>query len=237
MENKGVFKQGTIKKFLTGRSLSPIFKPLMFSKTDYIHLSFINPLMESIPIIQTRTRKELKYIILYWLVQTPRQLFEELFIEGENKNEIMSIATKKAQNKNAIKCTYISQAYSLWYLESMMANDEKFAYIMQISMKELESIIKNEYQYCTETLEYLTLFRNKFNKQEGHSDYIIPKDRILHYILEVCNVLYKDKKAMQKILDEIDKSTRNRLILACFDTAFFSEAKTKTMHLVLNKGV
>ncbi|MDD5570561.1 MAG: hypothetical protein PHD97_05310 [Bacteroidales bacterium] len=237
MENKGIFRHSRLKTFFTNGFLGKLFRLILFKKEDYIHFRFINCLSGNISKIQKSKGNFNKVIFLYWFVQLPRELFEELFVEGESKSEIMNFALKNAENPKSEKCAYITQAYILWNYENILRSDTVLGSAMQNTVADFENIIKSNIASADEIIEYLNFFRHVFDVTDNGNAPVNPQDRILIYIFEICKILYKDNNKIQEALNKVDQNVRQKLILNFFDVAFFAEAKKSAINLALGRGI
>ncbi|MFA6923707.1 MAG: hypothetical protein WC223_05575 [Bacteroidales bacterium] len=238
MENKGIFRHSKLKTFFKKGFLGKLSRLIFFKNEDYIHFRFINCLSNNISKIQKSNGNYNKVIILYWLVQLPRELFEELFIEGESKSEIMNFTLKNAENLKSEKCAYITQAYILWNYENILRSDNVFGSAMQRNtIVAFEEIVKSNIESSDEIIDYLNFFRHVFDAKDNGDEPVNPKDRILIYIFEICKIIYKDKNKIQEALNKLDQNIRQKLILSFFDVAFFSEAKKTALNLAFGRGI
>ncbi len=237
MADKGIFRYTGFKRFLTQGLFRKIFQPIFFNNAEHIHNSFLNPLVDCLRAIKDNVQKDKQLILSFWLIRVPRELFEEIFIDGDKPNELMSFATKNADNLKAEKCTYITQAYVLWTLEQFLENDKIFQNKIDLTIEQIEYVLKDILKF-QDTLNYLNFFRKEFDLEKLHKDnenFIDPRDWILFYVWQICEVIYSDKNLMKQTLKDWDNNMLKKMSLTIFDTEYFTEVKNISSNLITKK--
>jgi len=141
---RGIWENSLMKIFLTRSFLGPIFRPFLYSTEEYVHYTFLEEitiLTQEITQIRNLEKRGLTY---YWLIEVPRSLFEELFINGiENQRKCQIFNDIKA--KDGTEIAYLTQGYILAIMPCMLQEDEYLDLRISPSMSELEQIIITTY--------------------------------------------------------------------------------------------
>lgn len=157
---RGIWQNSLLKIFLTRSCLGSFFRPLLYSKEECIHYSFVLPLTElSSVIVKMRESRE-KAIAYYWLIEVPRNLFEELFFpDGEDHPHCHLLAY--AQGGNAESIAYLTQSYALSYLEHALVRDCAFQEELITTVADLHQIVASLYGIENQVAYYCEIFREK----------------------------------------------------------------------------
>lgn len=226
MRKFGVYRYTGFKLLLVKGPLRWIFQPIIYDKADYLHKNFLHPLYDCQIKIQDIVKNDWQIMLTYWLIEVPEELFEGIFLDYTEPKS-MWFATKNADNINSEKCVYITQAYVLWNLEQLLKNDKNFQKKMDLTIDNIEYLLLNIFKF-QETLNYLNFFRDKFDLKKLHKDkknFIDPRDWILEYVWQICEIIYSDKHLMNQTLKDWDTNILQKLSLTIFDTTFFSDVK------------
>lgn len=155
---RGIWENSLMKIFLTRSFLGPIFRPFLYSPEEYVHYTFleeITMLTQEIIKIRNLEKRGLTY---YWLIEVPRSLFEELFINSaENQRKCRIFVDSKARDGSEI--AYITQGYILAIMPSMLQKDESVNLRISPSIIELEKIILAAYGAENRILYYQHYFQ------------------------------------------------------------------------------
>jgi hypothetical protein len=141
---RGIWENSLIKIFLTRSFLGPIFRPFLYSTEEYVHYTFLEEItMLTQEIIKIRNLEK-RGITYYWLIEVPRSLFEELFINGvENRRKCQIFYDTKTRNGSEI--AYLTQGFILAIMPCMLQKDESLNLQISPSISELEQIILSAY--------------------------------------------------------------------------------------------
>jgi hypothetical protein len=141
---RGIWENSLMKIFLTRSFLGPIFRPFLYSAEEYVHYTFleeITMLTQEIIKIRNLEKRGLTY---YWLIEVPRSLFEELFINSaENQRKCQIFYDSKVRDGSEI--AYLTQGYILAIMPCILQKDESFNLRISPSISELEQIILAAY--------------------------------------------------------------------------------------------
>jgi hypothetical protein len=141
---RGIWENSLMKIFLTRSFLGPIFRPFLYSAEEYVHYTFleeITMLTQEIIKIRNLEKRGLTY---YWLIEVPRSLFEELFINSaKNQRKCQIFYDSKVRDGSEI--AYLTQGYILAIMPCILQQDESFNFQISPSISELEQIILAAY--------------------------------------------------------------------------------------------
>jgi hypothetical protein len=137
---RGIWENSLLKIFLTRSFLGPLFRPFLYSAEEYVHYTFLEDItILTQEIIQIRNLKK-RGLTYYWLIEVPRSLFEELFINSvENQGKCQIFKDIKA--KEGTEMAYLTQGFILAIMPYMLQKDESLDLSISPSISELEQII------------------------------------------------------------------------------------------------
>lgn len=220
--NRGIFRHGFFKTFLTRGFLRSIFKLLLYTKADKIHSDFVKVVNN---FVVKKPKNEMT--ILFWLVMVPKLFFETIFIEDENGEAYLDVV-KNATQDNGRECAYLTQAFVLWNLQQILQNKKEFKTQMGFLIEDLEKITKRVLGQENKIIFYLNYFREKFDLKKLEVD---PRDWSIIYVWEVCDILITDKKVLRDTMQEWNDDIIRKTEFITFATQFFAEQKETAIQL------
>lgn len=137
---RGIWENSLMKIFLTRSFLGPIFRPFLYSAEEYVHYTFLEEITMLTQEIVKISNLEKRGLAYYWLIEVPRSLFEELFINNaENQRKCQIFYDSKVRDGSGI--AYLTQGYILAIMPCISQKDESFHLRISPSISELEQII------------------------------------------------------------------------------------------------
>lgn len=137
---------------------------------------------------------ENKFFWTYWMSIVPYKLFDQLFISD---SLIKVPVFKDADNNASYAPVYVTQAFVLYYLETLIQNDKKFSSKFNIKSSDIEDICNIIYsKENNPVLRYLEHFRDILSKSD-------PRDRIIKYIY-IIGYLYIRKEKPNSSMSKWD---------------------------------
>lgn len=215
----GIFRHGVFKTFLTRGFLSPVFKPLLYNKSDNIQWDLVKTTNDFILKIDREVKTENTITIMFWLGAVPKSFFEMIFIENE-KGEAYLDVLKNATESKGKECTFITQAFILWNLQQILKNKKGYKNEMGFSIEDLEEITKTILGQNNKIIHYLNYYRKKFDLKKLEVD---PKDWPLIYVWDICKTLISDKKVLKETMQALNKDILKNMKFILLTTHFIGE--------------
>lgn len=225
---RGIWQNNLLKIFLTRSCLGSFFRPLLYSPEEWIHYSFVEPLTELSNVIVKMRESRAKAIAYYWLIEVPRNLFEELFFPDEADHSLCHLLTY-AQRTNAEGIAYLTQSYALSYLEHALVRDCSFQKELETTVADLQEILASLHGRENQVAHYCEIFRGK--QLDGLID---SNGYDLHYFYakEILSTLTSGLD-----IDEILRSESAQIhTLAMFGPRKLRNAKNTTLRMLTAKG-
>lgn len=219
--SRGIWGNSLLKIFLTQGPLGSLFRPILYSREEQIHFSFMAPLLLTASEIRTITDYRKQSIAYYWLCEVPRNIFEEIFLPDEAGCKLCNFL-RYAKIGNAENLAYLTQGYVLSYYERILENDRCFHETVNIPVAELENIAGLAYGDTEKISEY----RNAFNEkacEDASDDFPIHR----YYAHELLRTINSSKSIAGIIAEETHQL--NKLVL--FGPRKLRNAKNNTLLL------
>lgn len=227
--SRGIWGNSLLKIFLTQGPLGSIFRPILYSREEQIHFSFMAPLLLTAAEIRAITDYRKRSIAYYWLCEVPRNIFEEIFLPDETGCKLCNFLNY-AKTGNAENLAYLTQGYVLSYYERILKSDQCFHEMVDISVAELENLARPA---CGDA-KIISKYRNIFNKQAGEDE--VDGFKIHHfYAQELLQTINPSQSSIGIITNESFQF--NKLLL--FGPRKLRNAKQNTMLLceAINEAV
>ncbi|OAM96257.1 hypothetical protein SAMN04515679_4452 [Pelosinus fermentans] len=120
---RGIGENSLTKIFLTRSFLGPIFRPLLYSREEYIHYTFLEEITVLTQDIMAMPDLEQRGLTYYWLIEVPKSLFEGLFIIGDHHQKKCNLSDY-TNGKEGAGLGYLTQGYILAILPYLMEKDQ-----------------------------------------------------------------------------------------------------------------
>lgn len=193
----GTDRYGFIKSFLTRGFLRSIFRPLLYTKSDYFHSTFIETLLCFHIFSDSFLKPKNRAAFYYWLIIVPKSIFEQLFIENE-RGEVLINMIKKASKNKGKECALITQTFIIFYLQEYILKDKEFKETMGFTVEEINKVLKAIWGDKNEMMFSYDYYQNK--KQE-----VELLDWPIVYLSNICYVtLSSDKLILQETMQSIN---------------------------------
>lgn len=224
--NRGIWRHGKIKTFLTRGLFKPIFRPLLYKKEDELHRQFLDVLQQ--PIIKLDTTQKRLLVAVSWLLSTPKNIFEYLFLEGDD-NRAYLYPVRYSNLKNGHLCAHYTQAFVLWNLEQILKNDYEFQQKINLTIKDFEYILEHVYGKKNLTLDYLNQLREEFDLDKMDVD---PRDWGIIYVHRIFDLLINDEKIINDVISDWDKDIAEKMSFIVWMNEVFSEEKSLSIDIM-----
>ncbi|ODS30053.1 MAG: hypothetical protein SCARUB_04839 [Candidatus Scalindua rubra] len=226
--NRGIFRHGKFKAFLTRGIFKYFFRPVFYKHEDFIHSNFNSILNDFAYKSKYKIKKEFYDIINFWLVLTPEYYFSKIFLKDEKNNCYLNILNN-VDNQNGIECAYITQAFVLWHLKQFLSNDTIFKETIGLSFSDFEESINLVFGKENRTLYYLNYYKEKFDLSKLEVD---PRDWPIIYVWDICDILFDDTEKMKDMMISWDDDLVVKMNLVRFNTEFFKHHKDWSLEIV-----
>lgn len=137
---RGIGKNSLTKIFLTRSFLGPIFRPLLYSREEYIHYTFLEEITMLTQDIMAMPDLEQRGLTYYWLIEVPKSLFEGLFIITDHHQKKCNLSDY-TNGKDGTGLGYLTQGYILAILPYLVEKDQLLDQLIHPAINDLEKII------------------------------------------------------------------------------------------------
>ncbi|AJQ29603.1 hypothetical protein JBW_04272 [Pelosinus fermentans JBW45] len=186
---RGIGENSLTKIFLTRSFLGPIFRPLLFSREEYIHDTFLEEITMLTQDIMAMPDLEQRGLTYYWLIEVPKSLFEGLFIITDHHQKMCNFSDY-TNGKDGTGLGYLTQGYILAILPYLVEKDQLLDQLVHPTIDDLEKII-------------FTMFgpENLIFQYQNHFGQLI-NDMLKEPINDVILVSY-----IQQVIDHMEKNS------------------------------
>lgn len=186
---RGIGENSFLKIFLTRSFLGPIFRPLLYSREEYIHYTFLEEITMLTQEIMAMPDLEQRGLTYYWLIEVPKSLFEGLFIIADHHQKKCNLSDY-TNGKDGTGLGYLTQGYILAILPYLVEKDQLLDQLIHPTIGDLEKII-------------FTIFgpENLIFQYQNHFGQLI-NNMLKEPINDVISVSY-----IQQVIDHIEKNS------------------------------
>ncbi len=137
---RGIGEKNLTKIFLTRSFLGSIFRPLLYSREEYIHYIFLEEITALTQAIMTMPDLEQRSLTYYWLIEVPKSLFEGLFIIGDHHQKKCNLSDY-TNGKEGTGLGYLTQGYILAILPYLVEKDQLLNQLTHPAANDLEKLV------------------------------------------------------------------------------------------------
>jgi hypothetical protein len=134
------------------------------------------------------------YGVVFWLADFPQTLFDTVFaIDCTGQGYVPVLL--HAETEDGTTCAVVTQAFSLWILQQLLANDSTFQSRMGFDMAEMEGIVAAVLPHAVrETLES---YRQRFDIKTLKVD---PRDWDIVWLWDITDAVIHSKDTLKKAM-------------------------------------
>lgn len=187
---RGIRENSLLKIFLTRSFLGPIFRPLLYSREEYIHYTFLKEITMLTQDIMEIPDLEQRGLTYYWLIEVPKSLFEGIFITADDNKKKCNLSDYTL-GKDGSGLGYLTQGYVLAIFPYLVEKDPLFNQSAHPAVDDLERIVFTIFGADNRIFQYQNYFRKLIN--DGVKEPI--NDAISFYYI-------------QQMIDHIKKNSR-----------------------------
>ncbi len=169
---RGIWENSLLKIFLTRGPLGIFFRPILYSREEQIHFSFLDPLTVLANAIIAITDCRNRAIAYYWLCEVPRKIFEEIFLPDDTGYRLCRLL-EYAESTHAEDIAYLTQGYVLSYLDRTLEVDQLFNETLNMPVNDLAAVIDSVYGSPNKVSHYRKIFNDKAEQDSPAADFII----------------------------------------------------------------
>lgn len=132
--------------------------------------------------------------VVFWLADFPQALFDTVFaLDGTGQSYVPVLV--HAETEDGAACAVLTQAYSLWLLQQVLANSSTFRDKMGFDMPEVERIVAAALPGTV--LGALDSYRRRFDLETLEVD---PRDWPIVWLWDVTDSLIHNKDTLKKAM-------------------------------------
>jgi hypothetical protein len=192
--NRGIFKHGSFKSFLTRGIFGKFFRSILYTDLDYFSYYFVDDIQKTLISIEKKYKSDRANFLNTWLFIASLKHFEELFLPNKKGITFIPFFNNNSFEYSS-KAAKLTQGFMLIYLEKALLNSEEFRIKSKIETNDFKFILIEIEQIDIKIFEYYLFFK------EILSDPTNDLESPLIYISEFGKIVIKKNQELKVTLE------------------------------------